>query len=46
MSFNRGTENPKKQTICSGKNQETFHVSELPVTDFIVSINRKVILTQ
>ena len=43
MPFNRATENPKKQKICKGRSGENVHASELPVTDFIVSVIHKVI---
>ena len=35
----------RKQKICRGESGENSHASELPVTDFMVSLNGYVILS-
>ena len=44
LSCNRATASRKKQKTCSQKYGEHFFVSELHITDFIVSLNQKFIL--
>ena len=46
LPSNQATENLKKQTICSDKSEESVNFSELPVTDFKVSLNCNVIFVK